>query len=465
MTNTKDQRTQIFENYPIPKAVFSLVAPSILGMLIMLLYNLADTFFVGMLNDARQTAAVSLVGPVMLAFNAVNNLFGVGGSSLMGRALGRKDYNTVAKSSAFSVWGAIAAGILFSLLIAVFQHPIMRVLGADADNREFTKNYLFYTSILGAMPSILNFVLAYLIRTEGRSLQASIGTALGCVLNVILDPFFILPQFIGMGAAGAGLATLISNVVSCAYFFVYIRKKETKSYVCVNPRNAVPTRYVVKEIFSVGIPSSIQNLLNVTGMTILNNFASAFGSAAVSAMGISHKVCMLPLYISMGMASGANPLVAYNYGSGNYARSRDCVKFTSVIGVLFSAVIMAVFLAIPGKIMAFFIEDADIIAYGSRFIKANCIGMPFLAMDFIGVGVYQAFGKGRLALIYAIARKIILEIPALFVLNKLYPLYGLAYAQPFAEIILGTSAVIVLIRIFKNLTCKDLEQDKKGAWL
>ena len=457
MTNTKDKRIQIFETYPIPKAVFALVGPSILGMLVMLLYNLADTFFVGMLNDARQTAAVSLAAPVMLAFNAVNNLFGVGGSSLMGRALGRRDYDTVANSSAFSVWGAIAAGILFSALVALFRQPLLRVLGADADNLDFTKSYLFYTSMLGAMPSILNFVLAYLIRTEGRSLQSSIGTALGCVLNVILDPFFILPRFIGMGAAGAGLATLISNIVSCAYFFIYIRKKKSKSYVCVDPRRALPTRYVAREIFSVGIPSSIQNLLNVTGMTILNNFASAFGSAAVSAMGISHKVCMLPLYVSMGMASGANPLVAYNYGSGNYARSRDCVKFTSVVGVLFSAAIMAVFLAVPDKIMAFFIADTDIIAYGARFIRANCLGMPFLAMDFIGVGVYQAFGKGRLALLYAVARKLVLEIPALFVLNKFYPLYGLAYAQPLAEIILGTSAVFVLILLFKKLTRQGFE--------
>ena len=417
----------------------------------MLLYNMADTYFVGMLNDARQTAAVSLVAPVMLAFNAVNNLFGVGGSSLMGRALGQKDYDTVSKSSAFSIWGAILAGLLFSAIIAIFKTPILNLLGADAYNFELTENYLFYTSMLGAMPSILNFVMSSMIRTEGSALQASIGMVLGCTLNIILDPFFILPRFAGMGAAGAGLATLISNIVSCIYFFIFIIRRGEKSFVCVDPRKAIPTKTICKEVFSVGIPSSIQNLLNVTGMTILNNFTAAFGSAAVGAMGIAHKVCMLPLYFSMGIASGTNPLVAYNYGSGNFKRSKDCVKFTSVVGVLFSVAIMILYMLLPERIMTIFIQDAEIVSYGASFIKATSIGMPFLAMDFIAVGVYQAFGKGKLALLFAISRKIILEIPALFILNKIYPLYGLAYAQPCTEFILGIAAVIVLIRIFKKL--------------
>lgn len=447
----KDKRIKIFEDYPIPKAVFTLVMPSIAGMLVMLLYNMADTYFVGLLNDARQTAAVSLVAPVMLAFNAVNNLFGVGGSSLMGRALGQKDYDTVERVSAFSIWGAIAAGLLLSALITLFRNPLLNLIGADADNWEFTMEYMFYTSMLGAMPSILNFVMGYMIRTEGSAMEASIGMMLGCVLNMILDPFFILPGFLGMGAAGAGLATLISNIFACLFLFGLILKKGEKSFVCIDPRKAIPNRYVAKEVFSVGLPSSIQNLLNVTGMTILNNFAAAFGSAAVSAVGISHKVCMLPLYMSMGVASGANPLVAYNYGSKNYGRSKACVRFTSVLGVGISALVMIVFFLIPDKVMRVFIEDPEIVAYGARFIRAGATGLPFLAMDFIGVGIYQAFGKGKLAFFFAVGRKLVLEIPALFILNHFFPLYGLAWAQPCAEFVLGTAAVIVLRQIFKRL--------------
>ena len=447
----KDKRIQVFEDYKIPKAVFTLAAPSIAGMLIMLLYNMADTWFVGLLNNEHQTAAVSLVASVMLAFNAVNNLFGIGASSLMGRALGQKDYDTVAKASSFGIWGAIAAGLLFSAVIAIFRVPIMHLLGAADENWQYTYDYLFYTCILGAMPSILNFVMAYIIRTEGSAIASSLGTMGGCILNVILDPFFILPQFIGMGAAGAGLATFIANIIESIYFFVLIARRKEKSFVCIDPRKAIPTKYIAKEVFSVGIPSAIQNLLNVTGSTILNKFAAGFGSAAVSAMGISHKACMLPLYVSMGMASGANPIVSYNYGSKNYKRAKDCVKFTAVLGVALSFVIAVVYFVFSSQIVEFFIKTPEVIEYGAVFIRSMCIGVPFLAMDFIAVGVYQSFGKGTLALFFAIARKVVLEIPAIFILNKIWPLYGLAWAQTCAELILGCVALIVLKKMFDRL--------------
>ena len=446
-----DKRIRIFEDYPISKAVMTLVAPSIAGMLVMMLYNLADTWFVGMLNDEYQTAAVSLVAPVILAFNAVNNLFGVGGSSLMGRALGYKDYEKVARSSAFSVWGAIFAGIAFSIIVFIFQNPVMHLIGADELNWDYTLNYLRYTVILGAMPSILNVVMGFLIRSEGSAMLASIGTISGCVLNVILDPFFILPQFLGMGAAGAGLATFISNCVACLYFFVLIAKRGKNSFVCIDPRKAIPRDGIAKEVFAVGIPSAIQNLLNVTGMTILNNFAAEFGSAAVSAMGISHKVCMLPLYISMGFASGANPIASYNYGAKNYKRAKDCVKFTALVGLSISIVIMILYYLFSAQIIGMFMENETIIDYGAVFIRSMCIGIPFLCIDFIGVGIYQAFGYGKLALFFAIGRKLVLEIPFTVLLNKLYPLYGLAWAQTCAEIILGIVAVIVLSVMFKRL--------------
>lgn len=446
-----DKRIKIFEDYPISKAVMTLVAPSIAGMLVMMLYNLADTWFVGMLNDEYQTAAVSLVAPVILAFNAVNNLFGVGGSSLMGRALGLRDYDKVARSSAFSVWGAIIAGLLFSVIVFMFQDPVMKLIGADELNWDYTLNYLRYTVMLGAMPSILNVVMGFLIRSEGSAMLASIGTISGCVLNVILDPFFILPQFLGMGAAGAGLATFISNCVACLYFFILIAKRGKKSFVCINPKMAIPRDGIAKEVFAVGIPSAIQNLLNVTGMTILNNLAAEFGSAAVSAMGISHKVCMLPLYISMGFASGANPIASYNYGAKNYKRAKDCVKFTAIVGLSISIVIMVVYYLFSAKIIGMFMDNKAIIDYGAVFIRSMCIGIPFLCIDFIGVGIYQAFGYGKLALFFAIGRKLVLEIPFTFLLNKVYPLYGLAWAQTCAEFILGIVAIIVLSVMFKKL--------------
>ena len=206
-----EKKTDLFERMPVPKAVMTLAVPTILSSLVMVFYNLADTYFVGMLNNAVQNAAVTLAAPVLLAFNAVNNLFGVGTSSMMSRALGRKDYDTVARSSAFGFYCSIFSGLLFSLLCTVFSGPLMVLLGADAETMEATAGYLFWTVNLGAAPAILNVVMAYLVRSEGAALHASAGTMSGCILNIILDPIFIMPWGLNMGAAGAGCATFLSN--------------------------------------------------------------------------------------------------------------------------------------------------------------------------------------------------------------------------------------------------------------
>ena len=290
-----DQKTILFEQTPIPKAVFQLAVPTILSSLVMVIYNLADTYFVGMLNDPVQNAAVTLAAPVLLAFNAVNNLFGVGSSSMMSRALGAKDYDTVSQRSAFGFYSALGSGILFSLLCTVFRQPLLVLLGADNVTTQATEGYLFWTVTCGAVPAILNVVMAYLVRAEGASLHASLGTMSGCLLNIILDPIFILPWGFHLGAAGAGFATFISNCVACLYFMILLLLKRGNTYVCVNPKKFGFRKSIVLGVCGVGVPASIQNLLNVTGMTILNNFTSVYGADAVAAMGIAQKINMVPM--------------------------------------------------------------------------------------------------------------------------------------------------------------------------
>src|SRR5699024_10747901 len=184
--------------------------PIVISSLVTILYNLADTFFVGMLNNPVENAAVTLVYPVTLAFNAVNNLFGVGVSSAMSRNLGCKEYNQVRICSAFGFYGALASGLLFSLPCTVFRTPLLALLGTDAQTLDATMGYMKWTVLCGALPAILNVVQSYMVRSEGSPLHASIGTMSGCLLNIVLDPIFILPWGLNMGAAGAGLATFLS---------------------------------------------------------------------------------------------------------------------------------------------------------------------------------------------------------------------------------------------------------------
>ena len=447
----KDNKTALFETAPIPRAVAALCIPTIISSLVMVLYNLTDTYFVGILNDPVQNAAVTLAGPVLLAFNAINNLFGVGSSSMMSRALGRKDYTTVYRSSAFGFYCALICGVLFSLVCTIGKMPLLSLLGADDLTRQATADYLKWTVTFGAVPAILNVVLAYMVRSEGAAFHASVGTMSGCLLNILLDPIFILPQFLNMGAAGAGLATFLSNSVACAYFFILLYIKRKTTYVRIQPQYFSLQPAIVLGVCGVGIPASIQNLLNVTGMTILNNFTSAFGADAVAAMGITQKINMVPMYICMGISQGIMPLISYNYASGNHKRMRSALTFSGTVSVTFIAAGAAFYYIGAGSVVRFFMDNEAIIAYGTRFLRGFCLGLPFLCVDFLAVNVFQAVGMGKEALIFAIMRKVILEIPALYVLNYLFPLYGLAYSQFVAEFVLAIAAVVVLVRLFRRL--------------
>ena len=445
------QKTELFESMPIPRAVMKLAIPTVLSSLVMVLYNLADTYFVGMLNNAVENAAVTLAAPLLLAFNAVNNLFGVGSSSMMSRSLGKKDYETVYRSAAFGFYCSIFAGLLFSIAYTVFQVPLLNLLGATEETLGATIGYARWTVTFGAVPAILNVVLAYLVRAEGAAMHASIGTMSGCFLNILLDPIFILPWGLNLGAEGAGLATFLSNCVACLYFFVLLYVKRGRTYVCVNPKMFSFKRHIVVGVCAVGIPASIQNLLNVTGMSVLNNFTSAFGSNAVAAMGIAQKINSVTVQIALGLSQGIMPLISYNYASGNIKRMKKTFFFTARIALVFLVLMEIAYYAGARTWVGLFMQDQQIVDYGARFLQGFCLGMPFLAIDFLAVGVFQACGLGKNAFLFAILRKVVLEIPALFILNALFPLYGLAYAQFAAELVLAIAAVIVLARLFRKL--------------
>lgn len=453
-----DEKIELFENMPVRKAVMKLSVPTVLSSLVMVIYNLADTYFVGMLNNPIENSAVTLAAPLLLAFNAVNNLFGVGSSSMMSRALGRKDFDTVYRSSAFGFYCAVISGLLFSLLYTILHVPLLSVLGADSETAAATQQYLKWTVGFGAVPAILNVVLAYLVRAEGSSLHASVGTMSGCILNIILDPFFVLPQFLNMGAAGAGLATFVSNGFACIYFFILLFVKRKSTYVCIHPKMFTLKKKIVSGVFAVGIPASIQNLLNVTGMTVLNNFTAAFGASAVAAMGIAQKINMIPMQVALGFSQGIMPLISYSYASQNVKRMRKALVFSSEISIGFLLIAAIGFYIFSSGLISLFMANDAIVAYGSKFLQGMCISLPFLCMDFIAVGVFQACGMGKKSLIFAIMRKIVLEIPALFLLNYLYPLYGLAYAQTVSEIILAAAAVFTLVSLFKKLKAECLDK-------
>lgn len=450
MENT--EKSVLFEQMPVPQAARRLMIPTILSSLVMVIYSMADTYFVGRLNNPIENSAVTLAAPVLLAFNAVNNLFGVGSSSMMSRALGEQDIDKVKKSSAFGFYCALICGILMSLLCTVFFRQLLHLLGADAETVTATAAYMRWTVLLGAAPSILNVVIAYLVRAEGSALHASIGTMSGCILNIILDPIFIMPWGLDMGASGAGCATFVSNCVACLYFFVLLSVRRKSTFVSIRLRDFKWKKEIVKGVCGVGIPASIQNLLNVTGMTILNNFTAAYGPDAVAAIGIVQKIYLVPMQVAMGGSQGVMPLVGYSYSAKNYGRMKETVLFIAkaMVPVMVVSSIFCYFKA--GWLVGLFMKKNEIVYYGRMFLRADSLAMTFLAVDFLAVGVFQAIGMGKKALLFAVLRKIVFEIPALIILNTLFGVYGIAYAAFVAEFMLALCAVWMLRRIFSSLT-------------
>jgi Na+-driven multidrug efflux pump len=258
-----------------------------------------------------------------------------------------------------------------------------------------------------------------------------------------------------MGAAGAGCATFLSNCAACLYFFILLFIRRGKTFVCIRPSMFRFDAQIVAGVCNVGIPASIQNLLNVTGMTVLDNFTAVYGSDAVAAMGISQKIAMIPMYIALGFSQGIMPLVSYNYASGDRKRMKDTLIFSMRLSLLFMLAATVFYYLRAETLISFFMDNERIIFYGSRFLRGLCLAMPLLATDFMAVGVFQACGMGSKSLLFAILRKIVLEIPALVVLNRLFPLYGLAYAQPVAELVLAITAVLVLARMFRGFSKED----------
>lgn len=451
MPEQDSAKKELFETMPIPSAVSRMCVPMVVTSLVTVVYNMADTYFVGLLGDPVQSAAVTLAYPVVLAFNAMNNLFGVGSSSLVSRSLGQGNTEQARNASAFGFWGAVFGGLLYSLVCTVFQAPLLGLLGADASTRQATMEYMYWVVTWGAAPTILNVVQGQLVRSEGSAVHASIGTMSGCILNIMLDPIFILPWGLNMGAAGAGLATFISNCVACLYFIVLAWTKHGRTVVSMDLRRLrhMPPA-VMKNVLAVGVPAAIQNLLNVVGNTILNNFTAAYGAVAVAAMGVSTRLIQIAQQISMGIAQGAMPLISYNYASRDYRRMKGIIRFDMMVDLAAMAAMTAGYWIFAGPLVRLFLNNAEVVAYGSVFLRGACLAIPFLAVDFTCVFTFQSVGMGGTTLVLALCRKLLLEIPLLFALNWAFPLYGLPYAQPVTEVVLALLGLALLRRVLRE---------------
>ena len=429
---------------PIPKLILGLAAPTILSMLITSIYNLADTFFVGQISTSA-SGAVGVVSSLMAIIQALGFTLGHGSGTIISRSLGSRNTKAATRFASTSFFTALAVGVVLALIGLATLPDFMLLLGSTETILPHACAYA--RPILIAAPLMISsLVMNNILRYEGKANFAMIGLVTGGVLNIVLDPFFILPQYMNMGAAGAGLATAISNTAGTLFFLLCLLRRSS-TVLSLRPCHLKRTGVYIREILSIGFPSALQYALTVVSLAVLSLFVSKYAVEAVAAYGIVKKLDNLPLYFSLGTSAGLLPFLSYNYASGDRERQRQGFVFGVSITVGFSLACVIVFELFAPQLARLFIQDDMTVAYAAAFLRRMVLCMPFVAICHPMITQFQAMGRTRESLICSILRKGSLDIPLLLLLDRLYPLYGCALVQPVVDLI----SLIVALVLYRRL--------------
>ncbi len=433
---------EIFETDSVPRAVTKMTIPSIMSMLVVFIYNAADVFFVGQTGDANQVAAVALTIPVFMLFIALGNVFGIGGSSLISRSLGRGDEERVARISSFCFYASIISGLVMIALLLLGMNVILGLIGTNEKTVGFARSYLIYIAI-GSPFTIMPAAFGHIVRGEGAPKQAMIGMLIGNILNIILDPIFILPM--GMGVTGAALATVIGNLVSSIYFIYYLLGKKT--LLSIRPRDARIERGDAAGIFGIGLPAAFNNLLMSTSYVLLNNVLNGYkrGEMLIASMGVANRAGIFLIFTQLGFAMGIQPLIGYSYGARNMERLKKIVRFSFLCTALLGVAMTIVYGLATNAIIKAFIDDAEVIKTGVQIMRALIISYPVVGILFVVTYSFQAMGMVGSSLLLNISRQGLTFIPLLFILNATVGLDGVFYSQPIADYVSVSLAILLFV--------------------
>lgn len=445
-TQRSTREELIFAQYPVPKAVAAMAGPTILSQVITVIYNLADTWFVGLTGDAAAVAAVSLCLPVYMMMTGLGNMFGVGGASVMARALGEKRTGRAQKTFAISFRGALGAAAGYSLLIALVARPLLMRIGGDSSNIAYALSYSYITIVIGGIPTILSSTLANLIRATGDAKSASVGITLGAVLNMALDPLFmfvLLPR--GNEVTGAAIATALSNAVSMIYFLSYVWRRKGSDVFSFRARPQEES--VLGDIVKCGLPSFCLVGPSMLSNCFLNGMIATMGaSAAVAGIGLTRKVDSLAYAINQGITQGMLPIVSYCYASRRTERMKKVVAFSAACTMVFSILWSSISYLFAPQLIGLFIRDADTIYFGSKFLRVLCIAVAIYPVLFVIITVFQAMGDSIKPVILSLIHKGSIDIVMLFVFRALFGVEYILWVAPMMDAVALITAIILYKR-------------------
>ena len=429
---------ELFEKAPIHKAYFKFALPVVFSMVISLIYNMVDTYFIARTGNTNLIAGVSLGAPVFTLMIAFGDIFGLGGSSLISRLFGEKKDEDGKRISVFCFYAAILFGILVTAVMLLFRMPILKLLGTDADTLPYASQYYTYIAI-GAPFIILALTPSNILRTEGLASESMIGSILGSVVNIVLDPLFIFT--LGMGAAGAALATVIGNVFT-DLFFVWVIVKKSKR-LSIHPKLLHIHSAEFGQLLVIGIPASITNIMQSLGITLTNRYLLSYGNLKIASMGIVMKVNMICVLVLVGFAFGAQPLIGYNYGAKNKNRLKEILKFSyTFLGVLSVSLASLLALAAP-LMMRLFVKDTEMIATGVPMLRLQLAGMLFVAIVLVTTTTFQSAGKALGAFLLSVSRQGVFLILTLAAGSALFGYYGILAAQACSDFLTALLAVFL----------------------
>ncbi|MGA3269921.1 MATE family efflux transporter [Lactiplantibacillus pentosus] len=419
----------LFEKAPIPKAYFHLALPVVLGMVASMIYNLADTFFVAQTGNADLVAGIALGSPLFSFMLAIGDIFGLGGSAVISRALGKHHYEQSARISSFCFYIAIALSLVITALLLVFEQPILGLLGATAATRPYISDF-YRILVLGSTFIIVSLVPGNIIRTEGLAQLSMIATISGTVLTIILDPLFLFGFH--WGASGVAFANVLGYTVNTGLLVLFMRRTKTLSLA---PKLAHVSRPDFKAVVAVGIPASLTNLTQSFGMMILNSYLAAYGAQAVAAMGIVQKIYMVVMMVMVGFAFGAQPLIGYTYGAKNWDRLRATLRFDLKIEGGYASICAIILMLFAPQLIKLFMNQAAIISMGTHMLRAMLLTTPLVGFILVFTTVFQSIGAAMSALTMALSRQAVLLGLAIVILAQLFGLTGIIWAQPVADVL------------------------------
>ena len=441
-----EQKNALFEQMPVRKAFFKLALPVVLSMVVSLVYNMVDTYFIAKTGNAHLVAGVALGSPVFTLMIAVGDIFGLGGSSFISRLFGQKRDQDGKRLSVFCFYGALFTGVGITALLLLLRTPLLTVLGAQADTVQYARDYYTWIAV-GAPFIILSFTPCNQLRTEGFANASMIGSILGAVVNIVLDPVLIFGC--KLGAAGAAIATVIGYVFTDLYYVWFLLRRSR--HLSVDIRLLRVSWQEVGQVFAIGIPASITNIAQSFCVLITNRFLVPYGTDKVAAMGIAMKANMLVVMLQLGLAQGVQPLVGYCYGANKLDRMRRSIRFSCVCNIVLGTVITVVYFIFTRQVVSVFIDDPAVIDYGVKMLRALMISGPVIGCMFVLNFSFQGMGKGTQSMILSLSRQGLIYFPLLIIMNKTVGLEGIIWSQAVADLVCTAMSVVMFLLVVRKL--------------